>query len=107
MRRTPIPATHDFVNPAVVDLVITSSYLLDALMDLVRAMGFQWLKQQMGWRDIEPLQRGQYDWSRPDDIVDTHDWLRPRLWGGEAAVPVLWDGEGRWNAVATRPGEER
>jgi len=44
---------------------------------------------------------------RPDDIVDTHDWLRPRLWGHEAAVPVLWDGEGRWNAVATRPGEER
>jgi len=44
---------------------------------------------------------------RPDDIVNTHDWLRPRLWGGEPAVPVLWDGEGRWNAVATRPGEER
>jgi tRNA(Ile2) C34 agmatinyltransferase TiaS len=44
---------------------------------------------------------------RPSDIVDTHDWLRPRLWGHEAAVPVLWDGEGRWNAVATRPGEER
>ena len=42
----------------------------------------------------------------PDDIVDTHDWLRPRLWGHEPAVPVLWDGEGRWNAVATRPGEE-
>jgi len=42
----------------------------------------------------------------PDDIVDTHDWLRPRLWGHEPAVPVLWDGDGRWNAVATRPGEE-
>ena len=42
----------------------------------------------------------------PADIVDTHDWLRPRLWGHEPAVPVLWDGEGRWNAVATRPGEE-
>lgn len=44
---------------------------------------------------------------RPGDIVDTHDWLRPRLWGGEPAVPVLWAGEGRWNAVATKPGEER
>jgi tRNA(Ile2) C34 agmatinyltransferase TiaS len=44
---------------------------------------------------------------RPSDIVDTHDWLRPRLWGGEPAVPVLWAGEGRWNAVATKPGEER
>ena len=36
---TPIPAKHDFVNPAVVDLLITSSYLLDAIMDLVLAMG--------------------------------------------------------------------
>jgi polysaccharide biosynthesis protein PslG len=37
--------------------------------DLVRDMGFKWLKQQMGWRDISPLQRGQYDWTRPDNIV--------------------------------------
>ena len=37
--------------------------------DLVRDMGFTWLKQQMGWRDISPLQRGQYDWTRPDNIV--------------------------------------
>jgi hypothetical protein len=44
---------------------------------------------------------------RPGDIVDTHDWLRPRLWGGEPAVPVLWAGEGRWDVVANRPGEER
>jgi len=44
---------------------------------------------------------------RPEDIVDTHDWLRPRLWGREAAVPVLWAGAGRWDAVTTRPGEER
>jgi polysaccharide biosynthesis protein PslG len=37
--------------------------------DLVRDMGFRWLKQQVGWRDISPLQRGQYDWTRPDNIV--------------------------------------
>ena len=37
--------------------------------DLVRDMGFQWLKQQMGWRDISPLARGQYDWTRPDNIA--------------------------------------
>lgn len=43
----------------------------------------------------------------PEDMVDTHDWLRPRLWGGAPAVPVLWAGDGLWNAVATRPGEER
>jgi hypothetical protein len=44
---------------------------------------------------------------RPEDIVDTHDWLRPRLWGGVPAVPVMWSGEGTWDVVANRPGEER
>lgn len=36
---TPIPVTDDFVNPAVVDLVITNSYLLDEIIELVKCMG--------------------------------------------------------------------
>ena len=38
--------------------------------DLVRDMGFTWLKQHMGWRDIAPVQRGHYDWTKPDNIVE-------------------------------------
>lgn len=41
---------------------------------------------------------------RPGDIVDTQNWLRPRIWGGRAAVPVRWASEGRWEAIAHRPG---
>ncbi len=42
--------------------------------DLVRDMGFTWLKQQVGWRDISHYRRGEYDWSRLDEIVKmTHD----------------------------------
>lgn len=35
----------------------------------------------------------------PDDMLDTQGWLRPRLWGGRACVPVVHDGPGRWVAV--------
>ncbi len=37
--------------------------------DLVRGMGFKWIKQQIGWGDIAPFASGQYDWTRPDNIV--------------------------------------
>jgi hypothetical protein len=43
---------------------------------------------------------------KPTDTVDTSGWLRPRLWGGQPALPVLWAGEGAWRCVVTRPGEE-
>ncbi len=35
---------------------------------LVKAAGFSWIKQNFGWRDIEP-KKGQFDWTRPDRIV--------------------------------------
>jgi hypothetical protein len=35
---TPMPARHDFVNPSVIDLVIASQYLLDSIIELVKAM---------------------------------------------------------------------
>jgi hypothetical protein len=36
---TPIPITDDFVNPNIVDLLITSGYLLDEVIELVKCMG--------------------------------------------------------------------
>lgn len=38
-----------------------------------------------------------------DDLVETRRWLRPRLWGHEAVLPVVPDGAGRWRAL----GEKR
>lgn len=35
-----------------------------------------------------------------DDIVDTRDWLRPRLWGGSAVLPVETSGPGAWRSTA-------
>lgn len=37
---------------------------------LAEDMGFGWVKQIFGWRDIED-QKGEFDWTRTDFIVDT------------------------------------
>lgn len=39
-------------------------------MLIVKDMGFRWIKQGFGWRDIE-LEKGTFDWSHTDHIVDT------------------------------------
>jgi hypothetical protein len=37
--------------------------------------------------------------AKPGDAVDTRGWLRPRLWGGLPAVPVLQVEPGLWQAI--------
>lgn len=43
---------------------------LERDLGLVQEMGFGWVKQKFAWRDIEPAKKGEYDWYRPDYIVD-------------------------------------
>jgi hypothetical protein len=38
-------------------------------LDLVKEMNFTWVKQAFAWRDIEGIEKGEYDWYRPDLIV--------------------------------------
>ncbi len=39
-------------------------------LDLVRAAGFDWVKQIFPWREIEGAGKGAFDWSRTDRIVE-------------------------------------
>ncbi len=39
-------------------------------LGLVQDMGFTWVKQKFPWREIEGIEKGQYDWYRTDYIVD-------------------------------------
>ena len=39
-------------------------------MELVQEMGFGWVKQAVAWRDVEGYAKGEYDWYRPDRIVE-------------------------------------
>lgn len=38
----------------------------------------------------------------PEDLVDTKGWLRPRLWGRKAILPVLPCGEKVWEVVGSK-----
>ncbi len=39
-------------------------------LGLVNDMGFTWVKQKFPWREIEGIEKGQFDWYRTDYIVD-------------------------------------
>lgn len=43
--------------------------------------------------------------AKPGDVVDSLGWLRPRLWGGRAAVPVLRTAPGVWQAIGRSSGK--
>lgn len=38
-------------------------------LNLIRDMGFTWVKQQFAWRDIEGLAKGHYSWELADEVV--------------------------------------
>jgi len=38
-------------------------------LDLIKDMGFKWVKQIFAWRDVEGIEKGKYDWFRPDTVV--------------------------------------
>ena len=42
----------------------------DRDLRLIRESDFGWIKQIFGWRDIEGAGKNQFDWERPDRIVD-------------------------------------
>ncbi|MBP6016030.1 MAG: hypothetical protein KA586_04860 [Candidatus Promineofilum sp.] len=39
-------------------------------LGLINDMGFTWVKQKFPWREIEGIEKGQFDWYRTDYIVD-------------------------------------
>lgn len=41
----------------------------DRALVLIQDMGFKWVKQAVAWRDVEGLEKGQYDWVRTDRLV--------------------------------------
>jgi len=39
-------------------------------LGLVQDMGFTWVKQKFPWREVEGIEKGQFDWYRTDYIVE-------------------------------------
>jgi len=47
--------------------------IADRDLKLVQEAGFNWVKQEFPWREIEPVNKGDFDWSRTDRIMDQID----------------------------------
>lgn len=47
--------------------------IADRDLQLVQDAGFTWVKQEFPWREIEPVNKGDFDWSRTDRIMDQID----------------------------------
>ena len=90
--------------------------IADRDLKLVEDAGFRWVKQEFAWREIEPVQKGDFDWSRTDRIMDQIDahglkvivrlGVQPE-WAGEGFPEVgppnnLQDFADYVTAVATR-----
>ncbi len=44
---------------------------------------------------------------RPEDMVNTKGWLRPRLWGHEAVLPIAPVGPGQWESLGEKRKKDR
>lgn len=43
----------------------------------------------------------------PEELVHTKGWLRPRLWGHAAVLPVLPAGPGKWDSMGEKRKKDR
>jgi hypothetical protein len=67
---TPIPRTDDYVNPRVIDLVVTNGYLLDEVIELVKCMGMV----------FNPRFYLSLDDFRQENASDTFEGMEDLLW---------------------------
>ncbi|MCP4361263.1 MAG: hypothetical protein GY796_24910 [Chloroflexi bacterium] len=68
-----LPTGHFFQSPAYGVHLSQWWHVDDVLprdLEMTHEMGFGWVKQNFSWRDIEPAEKGSYDWYRPDRIVE-------------------------------------
>lgn len=64
---------HTDVNPYGANFFLdreVESWKLEKTLEMARAAGIGWIKQQFSWEEIEPRRKGEFDWAKYDRIVD-------------------------------------
>ena len=68
----------------------------------VNEMDFGWVKQSFAWRDIEGIEKGSFDWYRPDEVV-----RRVKEVGLKLLVRIdrqpFWSQESDWPPLENAP----
>ncbi len=71
-------------------------------LGLAQDLGFGWVKQSFAWRDIETIEKGKYDWYRPDLIVDMVEEAGLKLLVRIDRQP-FWSQETEWPPLDNAP----
>lgn len=69
--REPIP--HTDVNPYGANFFLdreVEAWKQEKTLEMARAAGICWIKQQFSWEEIEPRRKGEFEWDKHDRIVD-------------------------------------
>jgi hypothetical protein len=74
-------------------------------LELVRDAGFTWIKQNVGWRDIEGIVKGEYDWYFTDRVVADAEKLGLNVLFRLDSEPV-WAVSSRGDDVGNGPPED-
>ena len=68
-----LPIPHTDVNPYGANFFLdreVEHWKQEKTLEMARAAGIGWIKQQFSWEEIEPNRKGEYDWAKYDRIVD-------------------------------------
>ncbi len=68
---TPVPYTG--VNPFGVNTFLeqeVEEWKIRRTLELIRAAGIKWVRQQIPWADVEPFRKGDFRWEKYDRIID-------------------------------------
>lgn len=71
LQTEPIPNTD--INPYGANFFLdreVESWKQERTLEMARAAGIGWVKQQFSWEEIEPHRKGTFDWAKYDRIVD-------------------------------------
>jgi polysaccharide biosynthesis protein PslG len=84
-------------TPAIQASLWWDSVVANRDLGLVNRLGFHWAKQVFAWREIEPNQKGTFEWEQADQVVaaaEAHDLLliarldREPIWERPADTPA-------------------
>lgn len=67
---------HTDVNPYGANFFLdreVEPWKQEKTLEMAQAAGIGWMKQQFSWEEIEPLEKGAFDWAKYDRIVDLAD----------------------------------
>jgi len=62
----------------------------DRDLKLIQDMGFTWVKTNIAWREVEGIQKGNYDWDRTDRMVKAVHLSQLNLIARVDFQPLVW-----------------